>query len=68
MEEQNQEKETVTQHVTVTDAAAPDTGERGQREKGGGKDKKAARELTPKQDAAAEKAVGVPVDGVAVFG
>ena len=26
MEEQNQEKETVTQHVTVADAAAPDTG------------------------------------------
>lgn len=35
MEEQNQEKETVTQHVTVTDAAAPDTGK-------GDKGKKAA--------------------------
>ena len=57
MEEQNQEKETVTQHVTVTDAAAPDTGKGDKERKGGGKDKKAA-----------EKAVGVPVDGVAVFG
>ena len=49
MEEQNQEKETVTQHVTVTDAAAPDTGKGDKGKKGGGKDKKAARELTPKQ-------------------
>ena len=49
MEEQNQEKETVTQHVTVTDAAAPDTGKGDKERKGGGKDKKAARELTPKQ-------------------
>ena len=31
MEEQNQEKETVTQHVTVTDAAAPDTGTKGKK-------------------------------------
>ena len=32
MEEQNQEKATATQHVTVADAAAPDTG-KGDKEK-----------------------------------
>ena len=37
MEEQNQEKETVTQHVTVADAAAPDTGKGDKERKGGGK-------------------------------
>lgn len=68
MEEQNQEKETVTQHVTVTDAAAPDTGKGDKERKGGGKDKKAAQRTDSETDAAAEKAVGVPVDGVAVFG
>ena len=58
MEEQNQEKETVTQHVTVTDAAAPDTG----------KGQESRQRTDAETDAAAEKAVGVPVDGVAVFG
>ena len=49
MEEQNQEKETVTQHVTMTDAAAPDTGKGDIERIGGGKDKLAARALPPKQ-------------------
>lgn len=49
MEEQNQEKETVTQHVTVADTAAPDTGKGDKERKGSGKEKKAAKELTPKQ-------------------
>ena len=49
MEEQNQEKETATQHVTVSDAAAPETGTENKGKKSGEKDRKPARELTPKQ-------------------
>lgn len=68
MEEQNQEKETVTQHVTVTDAAAPDTGKGDKEKKGGGKDKKAARELTPKQMQQRKKLLVYPLMGLLFLG
>ena len=68
MEEQNQEKETVTQHVTVTDAAAPDTGKGDKERKGGGKDKKAARELTPKQMEQRKKLLVYPLMGLLFLG
>ena len=68
MEEQNQEKETVTQHVTVTDAAAPDTGKGDKGKKGGGKDKKAARELTPKQMQQRKKLLVYPLMGLLFLG
>ena len=68
MEEQNQEKETVTQHVTVTDAAAPDTGKGDKERKGGGKDKKAARELTPKQMQQRKKLLVYPLMGLLFLG
>jgi len=68
MEEQNREKETVTQHVTVTDAAAPDTGKGDKEKKGGGKDKKAARELTPKQMQQRKKLLVYPLMGLLFLG
>ena len=68
MEEQNQEKETVTQHVTVTDAAAPDTRKGDKERKGGGKDKKAARELTPKQMQQRKKLLVYPLMGLLFLG
>ncbi len=68
MEEQNQEKETVTQHVTVTDAAAPDTGKEDKEKKGGGKDKKPARELTPKQMQQRKKLLVYPLMGLLFLG
>lgn len=68
MEEQNQEKETVTQHVTMTDAAAPDTGKEDKERKGGGKDKKAARELTPKQMQQRKKLLVYPLMGLLFLG
>lgn len=68
MEEQNQEKETVTQHVTVTDAAAPDTGKGDKEREGGGKDKKAARELTPKQMQQRKKLLVYPLMGLLFLG
>lgn len=68
MEEQNQEKETVTQHVTVADAAAPDTGKGDKERKGGGKDKKAARELTPKQMQQRKKLLVYPLMGLLFLG
>lgn len=68
MEEQNQEKETVTQHVTVTDAAAPDTGKGDEGKKGGGKEKKVARELTPKQMQQRKKLLVYPLMGVLFLG
>lgn len=68
MEEQNQEKETVTQHVTVTDAAAPDTGREDKGKKGGGKEKKAARELTPKQMQQRKKLLVYPLMGLLFLG
>ncbi len=68
MEEQNQEKETVTQHVTVADTAAPDTGKGDKERKGGGKDKKAARELTPKQMQQRKKLLVYPLMGLLFLG
>ena len=68
MEEQNQEKETVTQHVTVTNAAAPDMGKGDKEKKGGGKDKKAARELTPKQMQQRKKLLVYPLMGLLFLG
>lgn len=68
MEEQNQEKETVTQHVTVADAAAPDTGKGDKEKKGGGKDRKAARELTPKQMQQRKKLLVYPLMGLLFLG
>lgn len=68
MEEQNQEKETVTQHVTVTDAAAPDTGKGDKERKGGGKEKKAAKELTPKQMQQQKKLLVYPLMGLLFLG
>lgn len=68
MEEQNQEKEAVTQHVTVTDAAAPDKGKGDKERKGGGKDKKAARELTPKQMQQRKKLLVYPLMGLLFLG
>ena len=68
MEEQNQEKETVTQHVTVTDAAAPDTGKGDKERKGGGKEKKAAKELTPKQMQQRKKLLVYPLMGLLFLG
>ena len=68
MEEQNQEKETVTQHVTVTDAAAPDTGKGDKEKKGGGKDRKPAKELTPKQMQQRKKLLVYPLMGLLFLG
>lgn len=68
MEEQNQEKETVTQHVTVADAVAPDTGKGDKERKGGGKEKKAARELTPKQMQQRKKLLVYPLMGLLFLG
>ncbi len=68
MEEQNQEKETVTQHVTVADTAAPDTGKGDKERKGGRKDKKAARELTPKQMQQRKKLLVYPLMGLLFLG
>ena len=68
MEEQNREKETVTQHVTVADAAAPDTGKGDKERKGGGKEKKAARELTPKQMQQRKKLLVYPLMGLLFLG
>ena len=68
MEEQNQEKETVTQHVTVTDAAAPDTGKEDKGKKGGGRDKKPAKELTPKQMQQRKKLLVYPLMGLLFLG
>ena len=68
MEEQNQEKETVTQHVTVADAAAPDTGKGDEGKKGGGKEKNAARELTPKQMQQRKKLLVYPLMGLLFLG
>ena len=68
MEEQNQEKETVTQHVTVAEAAAPDTGKEDKGKKGGGKDKKPAKELTPKQMQQRKKLLVYPLMGLLFLG
>lgn len=68
MEEQNQEKETVTQHVTVNDAAAPETGTENKGRKSGAKDRKAAKELTPKQMQQRKKLLVYPLMGLLFLG
>ena len=68
MEEQNQEKETATQHVTVSDAAAPETGTENKGKKGGEKDRKPAKELTPKQMQQRKKLLVYPLMGLLFLG
>jgi len=68
MEEQNQEKETATQHVTVSDAAAPETGTAHPGKKSGEKDRKPAKELTPKQMQQRKKLLVYPLMGLLFLG
>lgn len=69
MEEQNQEKVTVTQHETVTDAAAPETGKENKEKKGGDrKEKKPAKPLTPKQMQQRKKLLVYPLMGLLFLG
>ncbi len=69
MEEQNQEKVTVTQHETVTDAAAPETGKENKEKKDGdGKGKKPAKPLTPKQMQQRKKLLVYPLMGLLFLG
>ena len=68
MEEQNQKKETVTQHVTVSDTAAPETGTGNKEKKDGGKDRKPAKELTPKQMQQRKKLLVYPLMGLLFLG
>ena len=68
MEEQNQEKETATQHVTVSDAAAPETGTENKGKKNGEKDRKPAKELTPKQMQQRKKLLVYPLMGLLFLG
>lgn len=68
MEELNQEKETATQHVTVSDAAAPETGKGDKGMKDGGKDRKPAKELTPKQMQQRKKLLVYPLMGLLFLG
>ena len=68
MEEQNQEKETATQHVTVSDAAAPETGTENKGKKSGEKDRKPAKELTPKQMQQRKKLLVYPLMGLLFLG
>ena len=69
MEEQNQEKVTATQHVTVADAAAPETGNGKKEDKGGGKkEKKTAKPLTPKQLQQRKKLMVYPLMGLLFLG
>ena len=68
MEEQNQEKETATQHATVSDAAAPETGTENKGKKSGEKDRKPAKELTPKQMQQRKKLLVYPLMGLLFLG
>ena len=69
MEEQNQEKATATQHVTVADAAAPETGNGKKEDKGDGKkEKKTAKPLTPKQLQQRKKLMVYPLMGLLFLG
>lgn len=68
MEEQNQEKETATQYVTVSDAAAPETGTENKGKKGDAKDRKPAKELTPKQMQQRKKLLVYPLMGLLFLG
>ena len=66
MEEQNQEKATATQHVTVADA---ETGNGKKEDKGGGKkEKKTAKPLTPKQLQQRKKLMVYPLMGLLFLG
>lgn len=68
MEEQNQEKETATQHVTVSDAAAPETGKVNKEKKSGGKDRGPVKPLTPKQMQQRKKLLVYPLMGLLFLG
>ena len=68
MEEQNQEKETATQHVTVSDAVAPETGTENKGKKSGEKDRKPVKELTPKQMQQRKKLLVYPLMGLLFLG
>ena len=69
IEEQNQEKATATQHVTVADAAAPETGNGKKEDKGGGKkEKNTAKPLTPKQLQQRKKLMVYPLMGLLFLG
>ena len=68
MEEQNQEKETVEQHVTVADAAVPGTGKENQEKDGGRKEKKDIKPLTPKQMQQRKKLLVYPLMGLLFLG
>jgi Protein of unknown function (DUF3714). len=68
MEEQNQEKETATQHVTVSDAASPETGTENKGKKSGVKGRKPAKELTPKQMQQRKKLLVYPLMGLLFLG
>ena len=69
MEEQNQEKEVVTQHVTVTETAVSDAGQTKMEKKVGGKiDKKPTGQLTPKQIQTRKKMLVYPLMGLLFLG
>ena len=69
MEEQNQEKETVTQHVTVSDTTVPQTGKEDAGKKDGdGKEKKPVKPLTPKQMQQRKKLLVYPLMGLLFLG
>ena len=68
MEEQNQEKGTATQHVTASDAAAPETGTENKGKKGGEKKRKPAKELTPGQMQLRKKLLVYPLMGLLFLG
>ncbi|WP_373136564.1 conjugative transposon protein TraM [Bacteroides sp. HPS0048] len=68
MEELNQEKETATQHVTVSDAAAPETGKVNKEKKSGGKDWEPVKPLTPKQMQQRKKLLVYPLMGLLFLG
>lgn len=68
MEELNQEKETATQHVTVSDAAAPETEKVNKEKKSGGKDREPVKPLTPKQMQQRKKLLVYPLMGLLFLG
>lgn len=68
MEELNQEKVTATQHVTVSDAAAPETGKANKERKSGDKDREPVKPLTPKQMQQRKKLLVYPLMGLLFLG
>lgn len=65
MGEQSQEKATITQHVTMADAAAPEMGNGKKEDKGGGKkEKRITKPLTPKQLQQRKKLMVYPLMGL----